>query len=162
MMRAQDSLRVAGRVTWYLVEGDLDDAGIRAVLAGEHPAIQVVRANLVTNVGRRQMVKRLTDQASTPVPSHIAFGSTVITPAVTDTAPTGETFRKACSTIAPHQDYFARFVMNALTSEANGTIRGAFLLDAASGGNLWALVSANVEKANTQSLVTEWLIEVRA
>lgn len=160
-MKVHEGLTVVGRVNFYLVRGDLDDQGVRELLAGEREALRVVRTNLVTNAGRREMAKRLTDQVGVTSPTHIAFGNVAYTPAVGDTALTGEFFRKVCSTVAPHQDYFGRWVLNALSTEANGTIRGAGLFTAASGGNMWAGVAANVVKTSSQSLVTEWTIEVR-
>lgn len=161
-MRTRERLHLVGRVTFWLVEGDLDDAGVRDVLTGRRPALRVARANLVTNVGRQQIAKRITDQAGVTSPTHIALGTTVFTPAVGDTMPTGEFFRKVCSTVAPHQSYFARYVMSALTTEANGTIKGAFLLTAAAGGDLWAEVSADIVKTSGQSLLSEWTIEVKS
>lgn len=161
-MRTRDGLQLVGRVTFWLLEGELNDDGVREVLAGRRPALRVARANLVTNVGRAQITKRITDQAGVTSPTHIAFGSTVFTPAVGDTTPTGEFFRKVCSTVAPHQSYFARYVMNALTTEANGTIKGAFLLTAAAGGDLWAEVSADIVKTSGQSLLSEWTLEIKS
>lgn len=161
-MRTRERLHLVGRVTFYLIDGDLDDLGVQELLAGERPALRVIRRNLITSVGRQQIAKRITDQAGVTSPTHIALGNAAYTPAVGDTALTGEFFRKACSTVAPHQDYFGRYVMNALTTEANGTIRGAGLVTAASGGLYWAGVSADVVKTSGQSLLSEWTIEVKS
>ncbi len=156
-----DRLRVRGEVTFWLVAGELDPREIERVISGERVAQRVVRRNLVTNVGRIQIVKRITDQAGVTSPTHIALGTTVITPAVTHTTLAGETFRKACSTVAPFQSYFARYVATLQTTEANGTLRGAGLFDAATAGNMWAEVAINIVKTSASTLVVEHKIEVK-
>lgn len=165
----REGIHLVGQLRLYLFRGDLpfvhDPEQMRRFIdSGEAQrradTFRVVK-NLVTNAGRREIVRRITDQAGVTSPTHIALGNVAYTPAVGDTALPGEFFRKACSTVAPHQDYFGRWVMNALTTEANATIRGAGLLTAASGGNLWAGVLADVSKTASQSLISEWTVEVR-
>lgn len=168
-MRTRDGIHLAGKLRLYLFRGDLpfaDDAEqlCRFIDSGEaqrRATSSIVVGNLVVNQGRQQIAKRITDQAGVTSPTHIALGTTVFTPAVTDTTLTGEFFRKACSTVAPFQDYFGRWVMNALTTEANGTLRCAALFDAATAGNMWAEVATNVVKTSGQSLLSEWTIEVK-
>ncbi len=161
MRQLDDAIGIRGEVTLYLVRGELDDASVAAVLAGRRRAERIVRANLVTDVGRQEIVKRITDQVGITSPTHIAVGNVVYVPAVADTLPTGEFFRKACSSVAPYQSYFGRYVANLLTTEGNGAIKGVFLLTAAAGGKLWCEATTDLTKLNTQSLVIEWKLEAR-
>ena len=162
-MRIHDTLRVRGEVTFRVFDGDLDEYDLERLLAGKEtrPALLVVRRNLVTNVGRKEMVKPWTGTAIT-APNYIAFGSTVIAPAPTDTVLAGEFFRKVCSSATVYQDYYGRWVMNSLTTDFNttvtGNIKGAGLFTASAAGNMWAIVTADVAKTSTQSLVTEWKV----
>lgn len=162
MLGILDRLRVRGEVTFTLYEGDLTDAELvrlRSGLVIARASARVVRRNLVTDVARIDIVKVMTAQAGVTAPTHIALGNTVITPAATDTVLAGEFFRKVCSSVAPHQNYYARYVMNALTSEANATIKSAGLFNAAAAGRMWAIVSADIVKTSALSLVTEWKVQ---
>lgn len=143
-------------VTW---RGDVSDEEAMAYLNGLWRPSRVVRdattSNLITNVGRANVASLATGSGGTAY-SHIGVGTSVITPAATDTTLTGETFRKACSTVTTLSSYTMRFVANYTTGDFNATVRGFGLFDAATNGNMGAIVSANVTKDATHSLVAEW------
>ena len=154
-----DAIGVRGELRLVLWHGNVQDDEAMACLNGvwrsRRMVLDITLPNLVTNVGRALVASLGTASGGTAY-SHMAVGTTVITPAATDTTLTGETFRKACSTVATLSSYTMRFVCNYTTSDFNATVRGFGLFDAATNGNMGAIVSANVTKDASHSLVAEW------
>ncbi len=185
-MIVQDTLRpLTGEVTFHLWREDLpvgltdDPEAFAAFLDGrafvkmrdELLVEKVVHHNLVTNLGAQQFASRIINGNSTLQPAWIALGSAVITPDATWTygsapgwnATATEFFRKALSISAVYQTYYLRYAMNSLTTDWNGTAKGAALVDTTAGAcNLFAVVSCNQSKTAAQSLTTEWRIQVRS
>ena len=149
-------------VTW---DGDVSDTEALAYLDGLWLPGRVVRdvtqRNLITNVGRA-LVTSLGVAAGGTAYGWIAVGTSAITPAATNTTLTGELTRKACSTVAVLSTYYMRFVTNFTTGDFNATVLGFGLFDAAAAGNMGAIVSANVLKDSSHSLLAEWRWNVLA
>lgn len=164
----EESARVRGEVRGFVIDGDVTDEEAVALLAGDGPRSRIVREfrqrNLITNVAR-QRVAALLVAASTGtfnLPGWIGVGTSAIVPTATDTVLAGETFRKACSTLAVYQTYYGRLVANFTTTEVSGTFLGMGLFGSSSGGDMWAIVGTSIAKSTTQSLVGEWRILVNS
>lgn len=161
-----EGLRPRGEVHLTLVRGDITPAEQRAIIEGRFDRglgrrIQdrIIVRNLVTNTGRADFVTRIAGSAST-VPTHLAVGTTAITPAVTDTTLSGELMRKALTTSAAFQTYYIRYAVTFTTTDFNNTILGMALFSAAAAGDMFAIVSTSVTKDGTQSLVADWRIQL--
>ena len=158
-VRVTELLGIRGELRLVTWRGDVSDDEAMAYLNGVWRTTRVTRdvtqPNLITNVGKALVANLGTASGGTAY-SYMAVGTTVVTPAATDTALTGETFRKALSTVAVLSSYTMRFVCNYTTTDFNATIRGFGLFDAAAAGNMGAIVSANVLKDASHSLVAEW------
>lgn len=160
-MRITEEIRPRGQLRLVTWNGDVSDDEANEYLNGVwRPKVgrivrDVTQMNLITNVGRA-LLASLGVGAGGTVYGYIAVGTSVIVPAATDTTLTGETFRKACSTVAVLSTYYMRFVVNYLTTDWNGTGKGFGLFDASSNGNMGAIVSTSVVKTSSQALVSEW------
>jgi len=152
-------IKVRGELRFVLVRGKWTQRMVMRYLDDLWHPSDVVRdqwiPNLITNVGRANEASLSVGAGGTAY-SHIAVGTTVITPAATDTSLTGELFRKACSTVTVLSSYTQRYVTTFLPGDFNNTVRGFGLFDAAAAGNMGAIVSANVLKDASHSLVAEW------
>ena len=154
--------RMRGEVRAYLVEGDVSDEEAARVLAGDtlegraHLAYE--HHNLITNTFRQRVAQLITASSTSGfvVPGWIGLGTSAVTPAASDTSLTGETYRKACATVATLSTYYARFVANFTTTETSGTFLGMGLFSSSSGGDMDAIVSVSVSKTTTTALVAEW------
>lgn len=152
-----------GELRLVVVEGDLTDEEAARLLDGDavlagRVVSDHVSANLITNVARTRAAA-LWVAASTGtfnLPGYIGLGTSAITPTATDTVLAGETYRKACSTLAVYQTYYSRWVANFTTSEVSGTFLGMALFGSSSGGDMHAIVGTSVAKSTAQSLVAEW------
>lgn len=154
---------LCGEVRVLVVDGDVSDDEAARLLAGDPSlAARIVRElrdhNLITNTSRERAAA-LWVAASTGgfnLPGYIGLGTTAITPSSTMTSLTGETYRKACSTLAVFQTYYSRWVANFTTTEVSGNFLGMALFGSSSGGDMHAIVSVSVSKSSSQSLIAEW------
>lgn len=121
---------------------------------------RVIERNLITNTGRSEITSRIINGATVTIPGWIAVTQTAIVPAATDTTLTGETNRKANSTVAVLATYYSRFVSTFTSADLGAvTVLGLGLFTAAAAGNMWAIVSTSVAKSASESLVCEWRIQ---
>lgn len=159
---ARETSPVRGEVRGFVLSRDVSDREAAALLAGGGPREVIVRPfrdrNLITNTGRQRVASLIvaSTTASFVVPAYIGFGTTAIAPTASSTTLTGETYRKACSTVAVLATYYGRWVANLTTTEVSGTFLGMALFASSSQGDMWAIVSTSVAKSTTQALVAEW------
>lgn len=162
-----DGIRPVGEIHLTTVAGSLSPEDCRRILASDDEdlegrvlAREVVR-NLVTNTGRSDLVLRVVNGTTAASPTYWGIGTTVITPAVTDTSLTGETTnRKALSTIAAFATYYLRYAVTFTPADFNLTVRGVALFTSSSGGDMWTEAATNTAKSTSQSLVCDWRVQV--
>ena len=153
-----------GEVSAYVFDGDLepevlsDPARLDALIADRVP--DAYTRNMVTNLARQQMVKRIIGESANGV-GYIGLSTSATTPSLTALALTDEIFRKATSINASYLTYYMRYGAYYATSDFGSTgIAGEGLFDTAStGGTMWAITSLSVSKTTTQSLLLIHLIQ---
>ena len=165
-MKLLDGLRVQGEVVFTVLSREPNEHEMFELLCG-YPPRRLLRqqrvANLITNTGRSDITSRIINGAAVTIPGWIAVTQTAIVPAATDTTLTGETARKANSTVAVLSTYYSRFVSTFTSADLGAvTVTGAGLFTAAAVGSMWAIVSTSVAKAASDSLVVEWRIQTLA
>ena len=163
-MRVSDRFGMSGELRLVVWHGDVSDAEALAHLDGFWLPRRIVDdrifGNLITNTGRSDITSRIINGASVTIPGWIAATQTAIVPAATDTVLTGETARKAVSTVAVLSTYYQRYVATFTSADLGAvTVTGAGLFTAAAAGSMWAIVSTSVAKSATDSLVAEWRIQ---
>ena len=162
-MKIRDGLRLEGEATFIVLRRDPTDDELARILGGEMHPLVIRRAksrNLVTNTGRSDITSRIINGAAVTIAGWIAVTQTAITPSATDTTLTGETARKANSTVAVLSTYYQRFVTTFTSADFGAvTITGAGLFTAAAAGNMWAIVSTSLVKGATESLVVDWRLQ---
>ena len=169
-MNIDEGQRMRGEVILTVLDRDPTDAELRAVLDGAYSPLaarrivrQVTVGNLITNVGRADITSRIINGNTTTIAGWIAVTQTAIVPAATDTTLTGETARKACSTVSVLSTYYQRYAATFTSADLGAvTIMGLGLFTAAAVGNLWAIVSTSLAKTASESVVAEWRIQTLA
>ena len=161
MTELSDRTPYVGEVSAYLFDGDLTPeqlANLGATLENRTPDFQ--SSNLVTNVGRQQMVKLIVGETG-PVLGYIGLTTSLTTPSLVLTALTDEIFRKAMSQRVSYLSYYQRYTAYYATTDFASTgLAGEGLFDTAStGGSMWAASSITVSKSAAQSLVIVHLIQ---
>lgn len=167
MIELLDGIRPVGEVHLSVVAGSVSPDDYRRILASDNDdlggrvlAREVVR-NLVTNTGRSDVALRIINGSTAVSPTYWGIGTTVITPAASDTSLTGETTnRKALSTIATFATYYLRYAVTFTPSDFNLTVRGVGLFTSSSGGDMWTIAATNTAKSTSQSLVADWRVQV--
>ena len=161
-----EATKFSGEVRAYLIEGDVSEEEAGLVVEGDtlngRAYLAFIDHNLITNTFRQRVAATIVNSSTSAfvMPGWIGLGTSAITPAATDTALTGETYRKALSTIAVLSTYYGRYVANFTTTETSGTFLGMGLFGSSSGGDMDAEVSVSVVKSTTQALVAEWRLLV--
>ena len=160
-----ERVALRGEVHLTVVRGDITPADEARILADEiddelwqRIVSREVVHNLITNIGRANTATILATGTTRPL--YIGVGNTAITPAVTDTSLSGEIDRNAISTSVQFQTYYARFAATFTAADFNDTVRGVSLNTSSSGGDIWALVSANTVKDGSSALVADWRLQI--
>lgn len=161
-MDVMERVGLRGEVHLTVLRGDPTPNEVSDVLAGRIAPERVITyqyiPNLVTNTGRAGTATIMA--TGTTRPTYIGVGNSAITPAVTDTSLSGEIDRNSITTSVQFQTYYARFATTFGAAEFNDTVRGIGLFTSSSGGDMWALVSANTLKDASSALVVDWRIQV--
>ena len=113
--------------------------------------------NLITTVGFNMIAQRM-ENNNVAVLSHIAIGSGSAAPAVGDTALGTELARKAATVNRANNVLTATVTFNA--GEGTGTIREVGILNASSGGTLYARTAPSAARVKTSAdpLTATWTL----
>ncbi len=162
-----DQYPLSGRVRVMVFDGDLpfaDDPQIlaRFIDSGEaeqQAAFASEWKNLVTNVGRQQRVRLITDEESTGLRA-IGLTTSNTTASLGLTALTNEIARNSLTVKETISTYTERYIAYFTTSDFGSTgLAGAGAFDATStGGNMYMAASISASKSTTQGLVLEWQV----
>lgn len=153
-------MRLRGEVRVTVFDGDLP------IMTGPELATFLdtrepdhIYTNMVTDLGRRQMTRRIVGESAT-ILSYIGLSTSATTASLAATALTDEISRKPVSVIESIATYYQRYIAYYATTDFSSTgIAGAGGFDTAStGGTMWTIASISLSKTNAQSATVEWRV----
>jgi hypothetical protein len=153
-----DGVRTVGEVRIYVIDGDLPSGQDIAAYIDSRDPDQVYR-NMVTDLGRAQMTKRIVGEAADPL-GYIGLSTSATTASLGALTLTDEIARKAVSVMSSIATYYQRYVAYFSTTDFNSTgIAGAGGFDTSStGGLMWTIAAIALSKTAGQAAIVEWRV----